>query len=441
MFKLKYVTFLLIILSLACNVSLLQAKLVDKSSKKMPSWIGQNSEDKKKLYFSGASTQETFDKARQFAINDALTQVIQSLDLTMSVNTNRIISDTGIYLDEKTKSKTRDVKLLDTKLKDIYFEKYENSGKISYTVHALIEYKKKDYEEEKARLQKEYEELKQNLANRYTKAKQLLNDNLLYQALPELIESLKIIYTYGINQTLESEIVAHINDVLGYISFKNSFGLTQNHSGIKSDILVYYSKTNEICQKYSFIVKTANNFSIETIYSNNEGKLDYSFNKVSYLKKSNYKLEFDLQTTFNLDEDFYKNYLFRTVSDELNFLGDKKKIVLNVVANKNKDDLIKVITADLVQNGFVVVKKDGADYILDVDFDFIDSTTTDLRSMQSLDTTLFISNANVVAELLLYNTQTQINSFSSQEKGFGKTKAKSYYDLIQKVSASIINSL
>ena len=255
-------------MSLACNVSSLQAKLVDKSSKKMPSWIGQNSEDKNKLYFSGSSTQETFDKARQFAINDALTQVIQSLDLTMSVNTNRIISDTGIYLDEKTKSKTRDVKLLDTKLKDIYFEKYENSGKISYTIHALIEYNKKDYEEEKARLKKEYDTLKQNLVNRYTKAKHLTDNNLLYQALPELIESLKIIYNYGINQTLESEILAHINDILGYISFKNSFSSTQNHSGIKSDILAYYSKTNEACKKYTFAVKTIDNFLIETIYGN-----------------------------------------------------------------------------------------------------------------------------------------------------------------------------
>ena len=177
-------------MSLACNISSLQAKLVNKSSKKMPSWIGQNSEDKKKLYFSGSSTQETFDKARQFAINDALIQIIQSLDLTMSVNTNRIISDTGIYLDEKTKSKTRNVKLLDTKIKDIYFEKYENIDKTYYTVHVLIEYKKKDYEEEKERLKKEYEELQQHLANRYTKAKQLMNDGLLYQALPELIESL-----------------------------------------------------------------------------------------------------------------------------------------------------------------------------------------------------------------------------------------------------------
>ena len=177
MFKLKFEVFIFIVMSLACNISLLQAKLVDKSSKKMPSWIGQNSEDKKKLYFSGSSTQETFDKARQFAINDALTQVIQSLDLTMSVNTNRIISDTGIYLDEKTKSKTRDVKLLDTKLKDIYFEKNENASKTFYTVHVLIEYNKKNYEEERTRLKKEYEELKQNLANRYKKAKKLNSNN------------------------------------------------------------------------------------------------------------------------------------------------------------------------------------------------------------------------------------------------------------------------
>ena len=98
---------------------MLQAKLIEKSSKKTPDWIGKNFEDKKKLYFSGSSTQSAFDKARQLAINDALTQVTQSLDLTMSVNTQHIISDTGIFLDERTKTKTRAVRLLDTKIKDI----------------------------------------------------------------------------------------------------------------------------------------------------------------------------------------------------------------------------------------------------------------------------------------------------------------------------------
>lgn len=440
MFKLKFITFILIVLSLACNISVLQAKLVDRSSRKMPSWVGQNSEDKKKLYFSGSSTQDTFDKARQLAINDALTQVVQSLDLTISVNTNRIITDTGIYLDERTKSKTREVRLLDTKLKSVYFEKYDDAGKISYTVHALIEYNKKDYEEEKARLAKEYEQLKQNLANKYTKARQLISENLLVQALPELIESLKIIYTYGINQTLEPEIVLQINNVLGYISFKNSFSSNENHSGIKSDIFVYFDKTSETCPKYSFIVKTINNFSIENVCTNDDGKIEYSFNKVSYLKKSNYKLEFDLKTTFNLDDDFMKNYSFRNVSDELNFLGDKRKILLNISADKNKDELVKIIVSSLVQNGFVVVEN-NADYILNLKFNFVEYTKTELKKLQSMDSELFISKANIVAELVSYDNKTQINSISSEEKGFGKSENQSYFDLLQKVSTSITNSL
>ena len=113
--------------------------------------------------------------------------------------------------------------------------------------------------------------------------------------------------------------------------------------------------------------------------------------------------------------------------------------MLNVTSNKNKDDLIKVITANLVQNGFVVVKKD-ADYILDFKFDFIGSSKAELKDIQS-DTTLFVSNANIVAELISCKANTQINSFYGQEKGFGKTKIKSYYDLIQRVSSITINSL
>ena len=440
MFKFKFITILLVVLSLACNVSVLQAKLIEKSSKKTPDWIGKNFEDKKNLYYSGSSTQSVFDKARQFAINDALTQVTQSLDLTISVNTNRIISDTGIFLDERTKTKTRDVRLLDTKIKDIYYEKNEENCKYVYTVHALVEYNKKDYEAEKARLAKEYAQLKQTVANRYTKAKQLISDGKMLEALPELFESLKIIYIYGVNQTLEHEITAVINDVLDDISFNNTFSVAEEHSGIKANITAYFDKTNEVCSKYLFTLKSLNGFSIETVSTNEDGKIDYSFNKVSYLKKSNYKLILDLRKTFNLEEDFCKNYSFRTISDDLNFLGDKKKISLNISANKNKEELIKIISASLIQNGFVVVKN-KADYILDLNFNFVEIAKTELKQMQSEDTLLFISKANITSDLISAETKTQINSISSEVRGFGKTENQSYYDLFQKVSTTIINSL
>ena len=438
MFKLKFITILF--LSLACNVSVLQAKLIEKSSRKTPDWIGKNFEEKKKMFFSGSSTQNTFDKARQLAINDALTQVTQSLDLTMSVNTNRIISDTGIFLDERTKSKTREVRLLDTKIKDIYYEKYEENGKYLYVVHALVEYNKKDYEEEKARLANEYAQLRQNIANRYTKAQQLINAGSMLKALPELFEALRIIYIYGINQTLEHEIVSVINDVLDDISFNNSFSITEDHSGIKASVFAYFDKTNDVCSKYVFTLKSLNGFSIETIYADEEGKIDYSFNRVSYLKKSNYKLDLDLQSTFNLDDDFFKNYSFRTVSDDLNFLGDKKKIVLKISANKNKDELIKVLSTSLIQNGFVIVKE-KSDYILDLNFNFVETAKTELKRLQSADTLLFISKANIIAELISTDNKTQINSISSEARGFGKTENQSYFDLLQKVSTTVINSL
>nr|MCR4662878.1 hypothetical protein [Endomicrobiaceae bacterium] len=159
-----------------------------------------------------------------------------------------------------------------------------------------------------------------------------------------------------------------------------------------------------------------------------------------YLKKSNYKLDLDLQTTFNLDEDFYNNYSFKNISDDLNFLGDKKKISLNVTANKNKDELIKVISTSLIQNGFVIVKN-KSDYILDLNFNFVETAKTELKKLQSADTLLFISKANIIAELISVESETQINSISSEEKGFGKTENQSYFDLLHKISTSVINSL
>ncbi len=442
MHKIKFLTILFIVLGLACNASVLQAKLVERSSKKMPDWIGKNSEDKKNLYFSGSAVDDKFDKARQLAINDALTQAVESLDMTMSVNTEKIISDTGSFIDSRTKSKTSNVRILNTKIKDVYFEKYEEGGTTSYTVHALVEYNKKDYEEEKARLAKEYEQLKQNFTNRYSKANDFIGKNLYSSALPELFENLRLIYNYGINQTMEPEIVAKINDILSKINFKNSFSPSENHSGINANISAYFSGKNviDVCNKYVFIVKTVNNFSIETVYCNQEGKIDYSFNKISYLKKSNYKLELDLQTTFNLDEDFYNNYSFKNVSDELNFLGNKKKIKLNITSNKTGNDFSSTLKSYLVQNGFVTVKE-KPDFILNVNFKFVESEKTELKSFASDNADLFISNADITAELISADKNTQISSFTSQEKGFGKTANKSYTDLLQKASVSIINSL
>ncbi len=441
--KIKFLTILLIVFSLACGVNSLQAKLVQRSSKKMPSWIGQNSEDKKKFYFSGSAENENFDKARKLAISDALAQAVQSMDMTMSVNTERIVSDTGAYLDDRTKTKTREVRLLDTKVKDVYFEKYEDAGKKSYTVHALVEYNKKDYEEEKVRLAKEYEQLRQTFTNRYAKAKNFISGGQYGDALTELIENLKIIYTYGINQTSQNQILAEINDILSKISFKNSYSVSENSGGINTKISAYFSDGKNIiepCRKYAFTVKTVNNFSIETIYCGDNGKIDYVFNKVSYLKKFNYKLELDLKTTFGLEEDFYNGFSFRTVSDELNFLGNKKKINLNVSSDKKGGDLYLSIKSYLVQNGFAVVNQ-NEDYILNVKFNFSDTVKTELKKLQSSDTDLFISSADVTAELVSAQTGTQINSISSSEKGFGKTSQKSYADLLQKTSISIINSL
>ena len=262
----------------------------------------------------------------------------------------------------------------------------------------------------------------------------------MLQALPELFESLKIIYIYGVNQTLEHEIVAVINDILDDISFNNSFSVAEEHSGIKANITAYFDKTSEVCSKYVFTLKSLNGFSIETISSNEEGKIDYSFNKVSYLKKSNYKLELDLKATFNLDQDFLKNYSFRSVSDDLNFLGNKKKISLNISTNKNKDELIKILSASLIQNGFVVVNN-KADYILNLNFNFVEIAKTELKKLQSEDTLLFISKANIIADLVSADNNTQINSISSQARGFGKTEKQSYFDLFQKISTTVINSL
>ncbi|MFA6614012.1 MAG: hypothetical protein WCS83_04440 [Endomicrobiia bacterium] len=429
----------LLVLVLACNTSVLQAKLVNKSSKKMPAWIGMTTEDKSKMYFSGSSTQDTFEKAKKLAVSDALTQIAESLDLVMSVNTTRLITETAVSLEDETSSKSRDVRVLNTKIKDIYFEEHENGGKQSYNVHVLMQYDKKEYQKEKDRLAKEYEGFKQNIANRCTKAKQLIQTNNCQNALPELFEALKIIYTYGVSRTLESEIISNINQLLSYIEIKDSYVSSDRLSGVQAKFNILFSNTKEQCKNFAFIVKTLNNFSIDTVSSNDLGEIQYQFKKVSFLKKSNYKLDLDIKTTYNLDDSFLNAYTFKETSKELNFLGNKRRVLLNISTNKSNSELENLIQSNLVQNGFVVVNKDN-DFTVNINVNIVETTKSTIKDVYSSDTALYISNANVTADLLSNDT-TQINSVSFEERGFGKTENKSYSDLLQKISTSITNNL
>jgi len=439
MFKFKFVTILLILLSLACNISVLQAKLVERSSKKMPDWVGNTTEDKSKFYFSGSSSgQSSFETARKLAISDALTQIIESLDLTMSVNSNRILTETQSFMEDRTKSKTADVRVLNTKVKKVYFEKYDEQGKISYNVHVLLSYSKKEYDKEKERLAQEYENYKQSIANRFTKAEQLITEHCYQEALFELFETLKMIDEYGICRGLEGEIIPNINNLLTKISFSNSFITTTNNSGILAEIYVSFS--NE--QKYSnaiFDLKTLNNFSIDSITSDENGIVNHQFNKVSYLKKSNYKLELNLQKTYDVDENFLNKYKIKDIYEDLNFITSKKRIYVSM---KNDNvQLMNLIKASLVQNGFNVVdSEEESRFVLEMDFSMGEVNESTLN-VTSGDSVLFISNAHISAKLIENKDKKSMSSASFSEKGFGKTKEKSYSDLLQKISISIINIL
>ncbi len=430
----------LLVLALACNTTVLQAKLVSKSSKKMPSWIGMTTEDKSKFYFSGSSTQDTFEKAKKLAVSDALTQIAESLDLTMSVNTKRLITETSVSLEDSSSSKSRDVKILNATIKDVYFEEYEDNGSHTYTVHVLMQYDKKDYQKEKDRLAKEYEGFKQNVANRYTKAKQLIQTNNCREALPELFESLKIICNYGVSRNLESEILSTINQLLSYIDIQDSYSSSDKLSGVQAKFKISFSATQELCKNFSFTVNTLSNFSIDKVLTNDAGEIDYQFKKVAFLKKSNYKLDLDIKTTYNLDENFINAYTFKEVSKELNFLGNKKRILVNISSNKSNEELENLVKSNLIQNGFVTAAKDN-DFILRANVSIIETTKSTIKDSSGSYAPLYIANATVTAELSSYDDKTQINSTSFEERGFGKTESKAYSDLLQKISSSITNNL
>ena len=76
-----------------------------------------------------------------------------------------------------------------------------------------------------------------------------------------------------------------------------------------------------------------------------------------------------------------------------------------------------------------------------MNFNFVETAKTELKRLQSSDTVLFISKASIIADLVVADNKTQINSVSTEARGFGKTENQSYFDLLQKVSTTIINSL
>ena len=439
MFKFRFITILLVVSCLACNISVLQAKLVRSSSKKMPSWIGKTTENKSKLFFSGSSSEQTsFETARKLAVSDALIQIIESLDLTMSVNSNKILTQTQNYMEDRTKSKTTDVRVLNTKVKDVYFEEH-NSGKTTYNVYVLLEYSKKEYDKEKERLAQEYENYKQDIANRMTKANVLINENSYKEALVELFEALKIIDEYGVNRGLENGIVSQINSLLSKILFTAYYVSLGSISGITANVDVSFGEGGQKYSNADFDLKTLNNFSIDSVQSNEEGILSYQFNKVSYLKKANYKLELNLQKTYNLSDEFIQKYSFKPVYKELDFLGKDKNIYLKI--NIKDNELTNLIKSAIVQNGFNIVNnKKDCNLVLTVEV-FMGEVDEMKLNVASGNSVLFISNANINAELTSNKDNKNINSVSFADKGFGKTKNKSYSDLLQKISISIINIL
>lgn len=443
MFKLKFITILLAVLSLACNISVLQAKLVDSSEKDMPSWIDKTTEDKSHLFFSGSSlNQSSFETARKLAISDALTKIIESFGLTMCDSTKRIVTDTQSFMEDRTTSKDEKVKVLHTKIKNTYFEKIDDEqGSEIYNVHVLLEYSKKEYEKEKVRLSKEYEQYAQNVVAGLSKAKILIAEYSYSQALVELFDALKIINEYGVSRNSEEEIVPIINDLLIKISFSNSFiTSSENPGAIATEIYVCFS--GDVEKPYSkaiFDLREINNFSIDSVQSDEKGNINYQFNKVSYLKKANYKLELNLQKTYGFDEDFIKIYKLKNIYEYFNFLSNKKRIYINT--NIDNTTLLNFIKSALEENGFTVVDNENlSKLILNVEVSSGEISETILND-SSENSSLFVSKANVKAELITTKNKEIINDASFNEKGTGKTKEKSYSDLLQKISISVINIL
>lgn len=168
--------------------------LVSTSHKSPPAWIGVVPEEEDYFYFVGTSSDsESIDSAKGEAINDALSQVVAAIGITVTASSTY---EERYFAEQYTASISAELvtegkaKLQDAEIKEIYHEKYERANKtVFYRVWVLLKYSKQDIKNEQARLreimQLKYGELKKL----EEKAAEYLKQNRLYDAIVAHIQA------------------------------------------------------------------------------------------------------------------------------------------------------------------------------------------------------------------------------------------------------------
>ncbi len=175
-----FVTAIISTLVLSCASA--KVKLLEKSSRKRPKWIITLPEDSKNLYFLGSKSKAaSYEKGVSSALNQAMTEVMKHIGFTFTLQTEITTlikgdQDLSTYMDKI--NETGQVELKGQRVKEIYFEKYRDTKKVTennitrsveeiyYDVYLLLKYSKKEIKAER-RKKEEKDRENQRLARGY----------------------------------------------------------------------------------------------------------------------------------------------------------------------------------------------------------------------------------------------------------------------------------
>jgi hypothetical protein len=167
--------------------------LIEKSSRKAPSWTTKVPKKRGNLFFVGtSSTSETLDQGRNLAAADAFRQIMEAVGIRVSGSTSvheeyretyRAVLEGELFTEGKAR-------LRNAELEQTYFEKYRRpDGSLFYQVWVLVRYAREDLEQEQARLA-ELEQQKLNEAeDRAASAAGQLESGLFWQAVTGYIDA------------------------------------------------------------------------------------------------------------------------------------------------------------------------------------------------------------------------------------------------------------
>ncbi len=127
------------------------------SHDKEPSWITVIPEDRYYYYFVGTSSDsESYDSGKKAAINDALSQVVAVIGITV---TSTLTFEERYFAEQYSREVSSELfsegkgKLKDAEIKEVYYERHEKAdGSTSFRVWVLLKYSKDEIKKEQERL-------------------------------------------------------------------------------------------------------------------------------------------------------------------------------------------------------------------------------------------------------------------------------------------------